>query len=189
MQPCSTTYGFSPNFYSNYSVELNHPVDQVFETFNLDHERVCRISALCSDFELLELDFLPVPNSTPVSQMSFRSLQKSQTSAAPAESTRLASRQSFKMTESVPLLLGLTKKVYLSGTITVDGMQKVTLYESISDGGIQTWKLRQFKEIDENKARITETIYGQCPALLRPIVQKEARRAHWYVGSSYLFVY
>ena len=84
--------------------------------------------------------------------------------------------------EDVPVLFGLiTKKIEINGKQTWDPDAKVALYESVTEMGIEVWKLRKFEEIEENgarKTRVSEIIRGRAPALMRFIVQKETTRGH-----------
>ncbi|KAJ7593374.1 hypothetical protein C8J56DRAFT_779706 [Mycena floridula] len=175
-----TDYGFVPNFSCEYSIEIAKPVSEVMLAFD-NHERVCRLSKLCTGFELLELDTVSIPESKSLSQTSFRTQPKPlEGETAPGDqAARSLPRQSFKMVETIPLLFGLIKKdVRLSGCITLDNDNKIALYESILDSGVQIWKLREFHELEEGKTRVKEIIQGRCPPLLRPIVQREAATSH-----------
>lgn len=175
-------FGFIPNFSSVYSVELNCPIAEVFQALN-EHERVCRLSSLCSHYELLELDSISLPESTPLSQVSARRYPKAQPSHDTADAvipSRTLPRQAFKLTETVPIFF-IKKDVNLLGTVTMDEAAKVALYESQSDGGIQVWKLREFEDIAGTKTKLTETIQGRCPVFLRPVVQFQTTKGHQYV--------
>ncbi|KAJ7645266.1 hypothetical protein B0H17DRAFT_1148508 [Mycena rosella] len=62
---------------------------------------------------------------------------------------------------------------------TWDEDKKLALYETSSDKGVVVRKIRRFKEVDRGAAtRVSETIDGQCPALLQLITQTTARKAH-----------
>ncbi|KAF9267978.1 hypothetical protein L218DRAFT_955145 [Marasmius fiardii PR-910] len=168
---------FKPNFFHTYSVLLDHPIIEVFPVLGTaeGHERVCRLSSLCSQFELLQKDFVSIPEAASLSQVHVRTAPSAGEQDAQA---RKASRQFFTMTESVPLLFGLFHtQVHLSGTLTWDENARTTLYETQSDTSLQVWKLREFTE-EGDKTRVTERIEGMCSFLLRSIVQKEAAKGH-----------
>ncbi|KAL0579299.1 hypothetical protein V5O48_002697 [Marasmius crinis-equi] len=169
---------FKPNFFHEYSVLLDCPISQVFPILGTTegHERTCRLSGLCSQFDLLEKDLVPVPASTSLAQVHVRTLPAA---AGDEDGTRKLPRQSFTMTESVPVLFGMhITQVHLSGTLTWDEKAKVTLYETHSDSGIEVWKLREFVEVEGTKTRVSERIEGVCSWLLKSIVQKETAKAH-----------
>ena len=165
--------GFVPNFSCTHSVTLDHAIDKVFTMIGTSsgHERVCRLSSMCSAFELLAKDT--------VSLQPGASLNESHARLLPASDSGLP-RQHFTMSETVPILFGIIKTVVkLVGTLTWDEENKLALYETAASGsGILVWKIREFKKVGEDKTLVTETIQGQCPALLKSIVQSQASKAH-----------
>jgi len=127
------------------------------------HERVCRLSELCTGLELLEQDevLLPVPNYPEGMRLSDISVRTAtaMSSSDPSNdgmttnmgSTKFLKRQHFLLQETVPILFGLFKKtVNITGTLTWhdcilssssvaaassgdDGSPVEALYESLSD--------------------------------------------------------
>ncbi|KAJ3714066.1 hypothetical protein C8R42DRAFT_592050 [Lentinula raphanica] len=181
--------GFRPNFSCSHTITLPHPISQVFPILGTahGHERVCRLSKLCTDFELGESDAVSIPAGAALAESHVRTLPSSEempdtgsdsVAATRTTRTRLA-RQSFTMTENIPLFLGLLKTdVVLRGTLTWDEDARVALYESESSGGVRVWKVRLFEEVDEDSTRVSERIEGLCPRWMRWIVQREAEKGH-----------
>jgi len=172
----ATPYTAHYNFHHEYSVVLDRPVSEVYPI--LAHgdimERVIRLSALCTDFELFDSDVVALPDSAPLTESRVR------TEPASGEGGGLP-RQYFKLQETIPLIFGLTHKtVEIVGTQTRDDNAKVALYESVTDQGIMVWKLRAFKEIEEDgkKTTVIETIKGSCPTWMKLIVQRETAKGH-----------
>ncbi|KAE9402891.1 hypothetical protein BT96DRAFT_855197 [Gymnopus androsaceus JB14] len=190
--------GFKPNFSCAHSVTLPYPLGQVFTTLGTSegHERVCRLSKLCTEFELLGEDTIAIPRGAGLGEVHVRTLPSDPTAAnitasssskqpenEDAESTHIfLTRQSFTMTETVPLMFGLFKSnVILNGTLTWEANASpnlVALYETMSNSGIQVWKLRTFEEINADTTKVSERIEGVCPKWLKGIVQKEAEKGH-----------
>ncbi|KAF8150089.1 hypothetical protein B0H34DRAFT_785290 [Crassisporium funariophilum] len=190
-----------PNFFSTYSVVLHVPLRDAYETLGTaaGHERVCRLSKLCSGLELLEKDkvTLPVQNYPEGMTLGDVGVRTASAMAESPDSVKVVTRQHFKLEETVPLLFGTFKtKVLLDGTLTWDDSVLSSssstgtddpveaLYESVSNGGIVVWKLRTFQRVPNegegatDQTRVTERIEGWAPALLRFIVQSEATKAH-----------
>ncbi|KAL1739824.1 hypothetical protein HDZ31DRAFT_48734 [Schizophyllum fasciatum] len=173
--------GFVPNFFSEYSVVIDRPRDEVFSMVGTDAgaERVTRLSALCTRFEMLKRDEVDLPEGRALRDVATRT----HASADGEDSTISATpiripRQHFSMTETIPLLFSLVKHdVLIVGTLTWDASAHVALYESEADQGVLVWKLRTF-EVEGGKTRVTERIEGKCSALLRPIVQRETTKGH-----------
>ena len=177
------------NFHHEYSVVLDRPVSEVYPI--LAHgdkmERVIRLSALCTYFELFDSDVVVSPDSAPLAESRVR------TEPASSEGGGGLPRQYFRLQETIPLVFGLThKKVEIVGAQTWDENAKVALYESVTDQGIMVWKLRTFKEIEDDgkkKTSVIETIKGSCPTWMKFIVQRETMKGHRYVDcSARLFV-
>ena len=195
-QPAKTNP--APNFFSNYSVILPVNLQTAYKIFGTaeGHSRVCHLSKLCTNLELLEKDevVLPVPDypeGRRLSEVGVRTA--SATTASDATNTdrsiKTLTRQHFALEETVSMVFGLfKKKVKILGTLTwddsilssssvsssEDDSPAEALYESLSDsGGVLVWKLRTFEKVDgePDKTRVTERIEGWAPALLRPIVQ------------------
>ncbi|KAF9069013.1 hypothetical protein BDP27DRAFT_1265683 [Rhodocollybia butyracea] len=187
--------GFKPNFNNTFSVTVAHPISTVYTILGTaeGHERVCRLSKLCSKMELLKRDRVEVPASKTLTEISARSFP----STTNLEDQRTLPRQHFIMTETVPLLFGLIKTdVELTGTLTWEddgptspesssGHVKHALYETTSNNGIRIWKLRTFEVVDDNTTKVSERIEGLCSSWLQPIVQKEASKAHIAHMNSY----
>ncbi|KAK7032279.1 hypothetical protein VNI00_013238 [Paramarasmius palmivorus] len=175
---------FTPNFHHDYSVILSHPISQVFPILGTSegHERVCRLSELCSGFELLQTDTVTIPQSLALSDIHARTLPSSpleEQNVFDVGPTRKLPRQFFKLQETVPVLFGLIhSEVHLTGTLTWDKDVKTALYESQTEQGIQVWKLRKMEVVEGSKTKVTERLEGVCSKLLRPIVQKEAAKGH-----------
>lgn len=163
--------GFTPNFTATHTVVLDHPIDKVFAIIGTSegHERVCRLSSLCTAFELLKNDTVALPGDAVLSESHVRQVDLSEGGLP---------RQYFKMTETVSTFM-IKTNVHLEGTLTWDEKRKEALYESIAPAnGITVWKLRQFEDLEGNKTRVIETIQGHCPALLRRIVEGQTRKGH-----------
>ncbi|KIM39907.1 hypothetical protein M413DRAFT_187312 [Hebeloma cylindrosporum] len=196
-----------PNFFSDYSVVLSVPLQEAFTTLwtSEGHERVCRLSKLCSGFELFQRDELALPLATFPEGKKLRDMGVRTTSTpatvetqaeVPSGKGSVITRQHFMMEETIPLLFGtFAKKVRLTGTLSWDesafsafsaaspspsSCTLEALYETVSNGGIVVWKLRTFSQEgdDPNKTRVTERIEGWAPTLLKWIVQNEATKAH-----------
>lgn len=174
--------GFKPNFSNTFSVTVTHPISTVYTILGTaeGHERVCRLSKLCSKMELLKRDRVEVPASKTLKEISARSFP----STTNLEEQQTLPRQHFTMTETVPLLFGLINtNVELTGTLTWEDDGPTTgikhaLYETTSNNGIRVWKLRTFEAVDDNTTKVSERIEGLCSSWLQPIVQKEASKAH-----------
>ncbi|KAF9563208.1 hypothetical protein CPC08DRAFT_706136 [Agrocybe pediades] len=194
-----------PNFFVQNSVVLPVSLKEAYTTLGTaaGHERVCRISKLCTAFELKEQDIveLPVPSypdglllkDAAVRTATSTVTKSDQLQDRPLQKPTIT-RQHFTMEETIPLFFGMLKsKVLLTGTLSWDNNaisalstgskhdeEIYALYESISDGGLVVWKLRAFtvEGGDPNKTRVTERIEGWAPAWLRAIVQKEAEKSH-----------
>ncbi|TCD65846.1 hypothetical protein EIP91_002152 [Steccherinum ochraceum] len=171
---------FKPNFYHEYSVVLSHPIDEVFTILGTDagHERTCRLSGLCTKLELFEKDTVELPVSLPLADVHVRTAPGATSSHPSPQPTRTLPRQSFRLTESVPVAFGWHTDVCPTGTFTWDEEGKVALYETLTDGGVHVWKLREFEEAGEGKTRVKERIEGACPWILKSIVQRETKKSH-----------
>jgi len=194
-----------PNFFSDYSVVLSVSLQGAFAILGTSagHERVCRLSKLCTAFELTQRDKVVLPLATYPDGKALRDVGVRTTSTTVGTQTEdatgqgyIITRQHFTMEETVPLIFGLLKsKVQLTGTLSWDesalsalsatspspaSNTLEALYETVSDGGIVVWKLRTFSQEgdDPNKTRVTERIEGSAPFLLKWIVQSEAVKAH-----------
>ncbi|KAF9456755.1 hypothetical protein BDZ94DRAFT_318522 [Collybia nuda] len=184
MSPETPHLGFEANFFSDYSIILDHPITEVFSTIGTSkgHERTTRLSGLCSEFELQHHDTVSIPQNTLLVETNTRSLDSSLrlTSEYDAESlTRQIDRQFFTLQETVPVAFGLLHvKVKISGTLSWDEKSKVALYESKTDSGILIWKSRVFEKIDDKRTRVSEKIRGKCPSWLRIIVQSQTLKGH-----------
>ncbi|KIJ98144.1 hypothetical protein K443DRAFT_9413 [Laccaria amethystina LaAM-08-1] len=189
-----------PNFFSNHTVTLNVPLHEAFPILatSAGHERVCRLSKLCTGFELLQRDTVFSGPSGLGDGTRFRTMDPG-TAPSPApegegvHEGKTVHRQHFNMTETVPVLFGLMKSdVHLAGTLSWVDIEEgastgQALYESLSDGvGITVWKLRVLEEVDVEEdgkvkgkgTRVTERIEGWAPALLRAIVERACAKAH-----------
>ncbi|KIY64988.1 hypothetical protein CYLTODRAFT_401084 [Cylindrobasidium torrendii FP15055 ss-10] len=162
--------GFEPNFSSTTSVVVNRPIKDVFTMIGTaeGYERVSRLSDFCTFCEAGLTDKVDLPSPHKLSESNVRTL--------PASTTGLP-RLHWKMTESIPVVFGLAKfPVHLNGTLTWDEANNIALYESTT-GLILVWKLRVFEEV-EGGTRVTETIQGKAPFLLRSKVQSDASKGH-----------
>ena len=204
-QPAKTNP--APNFFSTYSVILPVNLQTAYRILGTaaGHNRVCRLSKLCTNIELLEKDevILPVPDypeGRRLSEVGVRTA--SATTASDDGSTtntgpsKTLTRQHFILEETISLIFGLyRKKVNIVGTLTWDDSvlssssatssgddsPAEALYESFTDSsGIMVWKLRTFEKVDgePDKTRVTERIEGWTPTLLRPIVQNVTTVEH-----------
>ncbi|KAF5391602.1 hypothetical protein D9757_002536 [Collybiopsis confluens] len=185
----SSTTGFTSNFSHSYSVVLQHPISDVFPILGTakGHEQVCRLSSLCSNFELFEPDHVQLEHGgNYLGETNVRSKAPADNDEAPAsEFRKILPRQPFTMTESVPLLFGMYKaNIVLNGTLTWDSEFHTTLYETESNSGVKVWKLRTFEEVAArdvnggNATLVSERIEGVCPRYLKIIVQKETSKGH-----------
>ncbi|KAG6865182.1 hypothetical protein C0991_004625 [Blastosporella zonata] len=161
MNPVLPAPGFEPNFFSDYSVILDHPLADIFTVIGTSAglERVTRLSGLCSGFELLDADAVVVDHGASLKDISCRTA-----SSSGGEATRQLPRQFFIIHEAVPVIFGLlTTNVSLAGTLTWDKEASFALYESKTNSGIDitVWKLRVFEELEGNKTKVTETIQGK----------------------------
>lgn len=179
-EPSSNIITFKYNFFHEYSVVLDHPLDAVFLLLGQGDtmDQVVRLSDLCSSFELGDKDTVTLTDDLPLADSRVRTFP----SAPPDATGRTLPRRAFRLIETVPVLFGLFhKSVEIVGTQTWDDDAKVALYESITDIGVQVWKLRRFEEVEDGgtkKTRVSETIRGKAPSLLKLIVQKETERSH-----------
>ncbi|KAJ3840834.1 hypothetical protein F5878DRAFT_532872 [Lentinula raphanica] len=180
--------GFRPNFSSTHTITLAHPISQVFPILGTvhGHERVCRLSKLCTHFELGDSDTDSILAGAALAESHVRTLPSSEEmpdtgsdSVAATRTTRTLARQSFTMTETIPLFLGLLKTdVVLRRMLTWDEDARVALYESESSSGVRVWKVRMFEEVGVSTTRVSERIEGLCPRWMRWIVQREAEKGH-----------
>ena len=191
----------APNFFSTSSVILPVNLQTAYSIFGTaeGHNRVCHLSKLCSNIELLEKDevVLPVPDYPEGRKLSEVGVRTAPPTTASDGSTKTLTRQHFALEETVPLFFGFTKKVKIVGTLTWDDSVLSSssasssgddspveaLYESFSDSGgvlVLVWKLRTFEKVDgePDKTRLTERIEGWTPRLLRSIVQNVTTVEH-----------
>ncbi|KAG6862480.1 hypothetical protein C0995_000026 [Termitomyces sp. Mi166 len=177
--------GFEPNFSSDYVVVLDHSLADVFTVIGTSagHERVTRLSEMCSGFELLDADTVAIDQAFSLKDVSVRTAF-----SAGNEDTsmpRLLPRQFFSLQETVPMIFGFLKaRVSLVGTLTWDEESKIALYESKTKSGLEVlvWKLRVFEKLEENKTKVTETIRGKCPVWVKSTVQSQTRSGHTTLG-------
>ena len=188
-----------PNFFSTYSVILPVNLQTAYRVFGTaeGHNRVCGLSKLCTNLELLEKDeiILPVPDYPEGKKLSEVGVRTASATTASDGSTKILTRQHFAFEKTVPLFLGFKKKVKIVGTLTWDDSvlssssasssgddsQVEALYESFSDsGGVLVWKLRTFEKVDggPDKTRLTERIEGWAPRLLQSILQNVTTVEH-----------
>jgi hypothetical protein len=201
-QPAKTNP--APNFFSTYSVILPVNLQTAYRILGTatGHNRVCHVSKLCANLELLEKDevILPVPDYPEGKKLSEVGVRTAPVTTASDDgsttntgSSKTLTRQHFVLEETVSLFFGLfKKKVKIVGTLTWDDSVLSSsssgddspveaLYESLSDsGGVVVWKLRTFEKVDgePDKTRVTERIEGWAPALLRSIVQNVTTVEH-----------
>jgi hypothetical protein len=204
-QPAKTNP--APNFFSTYSVILPVNLQTAYKIFGTaaGHNRVCHLSKLCANLELLEKDevILPVPGYPEGRKLSEVGVRTASATTASDDGlttntgrSKTLTRQHFVLEETVSIVFGLfKKKVKIVGTLTWDDSvlssssasssgddsPAEALYESLSDsGGILVWKLRTFEKVDgePDKTRVTERIEGWAPALLRSIVQNVTTVEH-----------
>lgn len=204
-QPAKTNP--APNFFSTYSVILPVNLQTAYRIFGTaaGHNRVCNLSKLCANLELLEKDevILPVPGYPEGRRLSEAGVRAASATTASDDGlttntgrSKTLTRQHFVLEETVSIVFGLfKKKVKIVGTLTWDDSvlssssasssgddsPAEALYESLSDsGGVLVWKLRTFEKMDgePDKTRVTERIEGWAPALLRSIVQNVTTVEH-----------
>ncbi|KAG5730955.1 hypothetical protein E4T56_gene7138 [Termitomyces sp. T112] len=172
--------GFEPNFFSDYSIILDHSVADVFTVVGTSagHKRVTRLSTMCSGFELLHNDTIAISQASSLKDVSVRTASSAENEETPM---RVLPRQFFVLQETAPVLFGLLKvQVTLAGTLTWDEEFKITLYESKPKSGLEilVWKRRVFERLEEKRTKVTETVRGKCPVWLRGIVQRQTRSGH-----------
>ncbi|KAL1753058.1 hypothetical protein FB107DRAFT_218620 [Schizophyllum commune] len=178
--------GFTTNFFSEYSVVIDRPRDEVFNIIGTaaGAERVTRLSDMCTRFEMRKQDEVSLALGEALKNSAMRTQAaviagEGIANEEPANTARHLPRQHFSMTETIPLLFSLIKRdVLIVGTLTWDASACVALYESEADQGVLVWKLRTFEEVEGGKTRVIERIEGKCSALLRPIVQRETTQGH-----------
>ncbi|KAL1666861.1 hypothetical protein GGF50DRAFT_87134 [Schizophyllum commune] len=184
--PAPRAPGFTPNFFSEYSVVIDRPRDEVFNMIGtaVGAERVTRLSDMCTRFQMLKQDEVSLASGDALKDSAMRTQaavvsREGIANEEPANTARHLPRQHFSMTETISLLFNLIKHdVLIVGTLTWDTSARVALYESEADQGVLVWKLRTFEEVEGGKTRVNERIEGKCSALLRPIVQRETTRGH-----------
>jgi len=164
-------------------VILNHPIADVFSIIGTSagHERVTRLSGMCSGFELLNADTIAVPQTTSLADISVRTVSPLEAHDTEESAVRQLPRQFFVIHEAVPVIFGIVKThISLSGTLTWDDEAKIALYESKTNSGISVtvWKLRKFEEVEEGKTKVTETIQGKCAGWVRDTVQGQTHSGH-----------
>lgn len=164
---------------------INRPIDEVFDMIGVgdNMERVARLSDLCHGFELGTEDKVTTPDNAPLAVSSVRTLPP-----ADSESEALP-RRAFVLHEAVPVMFGLvTTKVRIAGVQTWDPKERVSLYETLTDGAVavRTWKLRRFdEEVDDEgirRTRVQESLRIKAPLLFKSVVQKEASKGHEYIS-------
>ncbi|KAJ7645278.1 hypothetical protein B0H17DRAFT_458483 [Mycena rosella] len=166
---------FKPNFTSAFSVTVPQPLAAAFSVLGTTAglERSILLSPMASAFEPLAKDAVAVEGK----------LEDAFLRTAPAGSGEGLPRQSFKFTETVkmvPRLAFLDVIVNLQGTLTWDEERHVVLYETVADM-VTVRKVRWFEAMDGPggpATKVSETIEGQCPALLQFITQRTTRSAH-----------
>ena len=196
----------TPNFFSTYSVVVPVSLQTAYMMLGTaaGHGHVCRLSKLCTSFELLEMDevSLPVPNypeGKKLSDVGVRTaIATSSDPDAKTGSAKTLKRQHFAMELTIPIIFGFfKKKVKVVGTLTWDDSvlspsspaepsfegdsPAEALHESLSDsGGIVIWKLRTFDKVygEPKKTRITERIEGWAPSWLRSMAQDHLVTEH-----------
>ncbi|KAF8808676.1 hypothetical protein BYT27DRAFT_7163924 [Phlegmacium glaucopus] len=186
----------APNFFSTYSVIVPVNLQTAYKVFGTaeGHDRVCHLSKLCANLELLEKDeiTLPVPDYPEGRRLGDVGVRTASATTANTGDSKTLTRQHFVLEETVSMIFGLfKKKIKIVGTLTwddsvlspstapsasssKDNSPVEALYESLSEsGGVLVWKLRTFETVDgePDKTRVTERIEGWAPTLLRPIVQ------------------
>lgn len=160
--PLSAKTNPPPNFFSDYSVVLSVPLTEAYAVLGTSagHERVCRLSKLCTDFKLLEQDVvdLPIPAYPEGKTLKDAAVRTSVVTTGVNESrdqeehcgTRIT-RQHFKMEESVPLLFGMFKsKVLLTGTLSWD---ESVLTSPSSDSGPERSSKQMASDSEDDGAR------------------------------------
>ncbi|KAJ7733666.1 hypothetical protein B0H16DRAFT_1732218 [Mycena metata] len=162
---------FRPNFFSENTVTIHKPLSTVFTVLGTDNglHRGILLSSLASDFQTLEKDTVAVAG--PLEDAFVRT-----TIGAPDG----LPRQSFQFKETVKIIHGVSfmnVEVNMKGTLAWDESRNVALYETTNGGSILVKKVRRFEEID-GSTKISESIYGQCPAFQRLIVQLTTTKAH-----------
>ncbi|KAJ7076030.1 hypothetical protein B0H15DRAFT_865217 [Mycena belliarum] len=172
---------FSPNFRAAFSVTVLHPMATVFQVLGTGAglERTILLSSMAGGFELLMSDSVAVVGALEDAYV--------RTARAAPEGEGLP-RQSFRFMETVKIVPGfafLDVNVKLQGTFTWDAERRVALYETWSDK-VVVRKVRRFEEAEGGAAtKISETIEGQCPALLQYITQRTAQSSHREHMNSY----
>ncbi|KAJ7645273.1 hypothetical protein B0H17DRAFT_1104324 [Mycena rosella] len=152
---------FKPNFDSAFNVTLPFPLATVFLILGTDDGLGPHIllSSLASDFEVLAKDSVAVTGN----------LEDAFARTAPSGDG--FPRQAFKYKETMKIVPGLTSLDVID--------RKLALYETSSDKGVVIRKIRHFEEVDGGAStQVSETIDGQCPALLQIITQTSSRKAH-----------
>ncbi|KAJ7153328.1 hypothetical protein C8R46DRAFT_474446 [Mycena filopes] len=165
--------GFHPNFSSDNTVTINKPLATVFAVLGTDAglDGGILLSTLASDVQTLEKDAVVVEGKL---EDAFVRL------APPAPDGEGWPRRGFQFKETVKIIPGLSftnVEVHLKGTLTWDEARGVALYETTNGGSIIVKKIRKFEEVD-GSTKVSESIYGQCPAYQKPLVQLTTTKAH-----------
>lgn len=187
---------FTPNFSAVHSVTIARPLAEVFATLGTAsaHAAVCRLSALCTNIDIEQRDFVTLAPGETLHGSSFIGKPE-----APVGDGRgdCAHRQHFTLEETVPVLYGLLQsKITVRGTLTWiqpseellrSGGPVYSVYESQVVGGlgIKIYRLREMQAIvtegasgAEEVTEVTEYLYGVGPSYLKWLIAKEAVTKH-----------
>jgi hypothetical protein len=180
--PALEIHGFEPNFTTTHTVIIDQPYEVVFRTIGTPqgHERTAKLSKLATGYDSLSEDRIKIPHSTSLSDTNVRTSESTDLEQ-PEEGSRILRRQQFKLTETVPVAFGLVNvPVPIYGTICWDEEAGVSLYESQTDNAakIKIWKCRKFYREGDGRTKVTETIHGKAPSLMRRLVASETSKGH-----------
>ncbi|KAF9533881.1 hypothetical protein CPB83DRAFT_412804 [Crepidotus variabilis] len=195
----------APNVFCSHSVTLSVPIKDVYKTLGTTagHERVCRLSKLCSKFELHQQDIVAVPPDTKrmADGVRIRELEPEQAGVESGNRQEIT-RHHFLMEETLPFLFGAYKKVVtLKGTLSWNDAEAKrlndkgqefdvaaaskdgrfeALYETVSGEGIVVWKHRRFEVVEgePGKTKVSERLEIAAPSWMKPIVQWQADKGH-----------
>jgi hypothetical protein len=174
------------NFTASHSVIIDRPLSVVFPIIGTaeGHDRVVRLSKLCTDSQLQQRDTITIPRGTTLATQQVRTLPAADPTEQAFANVISLPRQHFTLTEGITVAFLPVKKVELTGTLTWDEANKIALYETVS-GGITVWKLRKFTEMSDGKTKVHETIEGHCAGWMKSIVQGQTRKGHTEHMESY----
>ncbi|KAF7290687.1 hypothetical protein MIND_01309000 [Mycena indigotica] len=184
--------GKGPQFSSDYSVVLSHPLHDVgpvvlpengpsikrFVEGTRAHDASGTMNFIHhhTDFVYLDLENVLAADNLPL----FRTLRGLPDRNDFPVNDNILQRDYFTVVERVPVLFG-----FFSHTVTVkswgivDPVHHIAAYETEVEGtGVRVWKMRRLKSVGERCTNVVEQLRGICPKMLRPLVAKQSAQTH-----------